>query len=179
MELFMYRKYYMLRFENKYELPEVKSFLRLYGDVLESKFHDMSATDQKELRLPDIIEFLPLDDDENQYDDVVVKLENKIYISKRMIGELGFTYPELYAILAHELGHILYRTTPWGFDSEERADSFAAELGLGTQMISIIEKIIYSRRFGNMTSALVRRIQFLQLISDSFSDKEVRHRGRG
>lgn len=152
-------------FTNKYELPEVESFLRLYGDDLRARFDAMRKLADNKSDLPETIEFVPLPDEENEYDDVVVKLENRIYISKRMVGEMGFSYPELFAVLAHELGHILYRTNPWGFDAEERADSLAAELGLGTQMISVIEKIIASRRFRNITSALVRRIQFLQLIA--------------
>lgn len=152
-------------FTNKYELPEVESFLRLYGDDLRARFDEMRKLADNKTDLPETIEFVPLPDEENEYDDVVVKLENRIYISKRMVGEMGFSYPELFAVLAHELGHILYRTHPWGFDAEERADSLAAELGLGTQMISVIEKIIASRRFRNITSALVRRIQFLQLIA--------------
>lgn len=155
----------MQNFKNSYKLPVVESFLRLYEDALVQKFDEMRelATDVKPL--PDTIEFLPLDDAENEYDDVVVRLGNKIYISEKMTGQMGFSYPELFAVLAHELGHILYRTHPWGFDAEERADSLAAELGLATQMISVIEKIIASRRFHQITSALVRRIQFLQLIA--------------
>lgn len=155
----------MQKFTNKYKLPEVDSFLRLYGNALTAKFIEMRELSDNENDLPGVIEFVPLSDEENQYDDVVVKLGNRIYISKRMVGEMGFSYPELFAVLAHELGHILYRTNPWGFDAEERADSLSAELGLGHQMISVIEKIIASRKFRNVTSALVRRIQFLQLIA--------------
>ena len=169
----------MQKFINKYSIPEVDSFLRLYGDALVKRFDEMRDFADDNDELPEEIEFVPLSDEENEYNDVVVKLDNRIYISKRMVGEMGFTYPELFAVLAHEIGHILYRTHPWGFDAEERADSMAAELGLGQQMISVIEKIIASRRFRNVTSALVRRIHFLQLISDSFNDADIKHRGRG
>lgn len=175
----MFKNQYMQKFTNKYALPEVDSFLRLYGDALVKRFDELRAISENKEELPEVIEFVPLADEENEYDDVVVKLENRIYISKRMVGEMGFSYPELFAVLAHELGHILYRTHPWGFDAEERADSMAAELGLGAQMISVIEKIIASRRFRNVTSALVRRIQFLQLISDSFNKDDIKHRDRG
>ncbi len=175
----MHVKGYMQKFINKYSIPEVDSFLRLYGDALVNRFDELRALAEDKRELPEVIEFVPLSDEENEYDDVVVKLENRIYISKRMVGEMGFTYPELFAVLAHELGHILYRTHPWGFDAEERADSMAAELGLGNQMIAVIEKIIASRKFRNVTSALVRRIQFLQLISDSINDTEIKQRGRG
>ena len=155
----------MQKFENRHKLPVVDSFLRLYGEDLEKRFNEMRELAEDVKPLPDIIEFLPLADAENEYDDVVVKLGNKIYISEKMTGQMEFSYPELFAVLAHELGHILYRTHPWGFDAEERADSLAAELGLGNQMISVIEKIIASRKFSHITSALVRRIQFLHLIA--------------
>ena len=155
----------MQNFKNSYKLPVVESFLRLYEDALVRKFDEMRELAADVKPLPDTIEFLPLADAENEYDDVVVRLGNKIYISEKMTGQMGFSYLELFAVLAHELGHILYRTHPWGFDAEERADSLAAELGLATQMISVIEKIIASRRFRQITSALVRRIQFLQLIA--------------
>lgn len=152
----------MIKFENKYGIEVVDSFLRLYEDLLKDKFSEIESMYEGSSQLPSRIEFLPLDDNENYYDDVVVKLDNKIYISGRQVGRIGFSIPEMYAALAHELGHILYRTHPWRFDAEERADSLAAEIGLGSQMISAIEKIIASRRFSNMTGALVRRIQFLK-----------------
>lgn len=153
----------MTKFENRFKLPVVDAFLRMYEDVLTEKFNDRPITGADNgSHLPEVIKFLPLPDDENDYDDVVVKIANRIYISERQVGRMGFTYPELFAVLAHELGHILYHTHPWAYDSEERADSLAAELGLGSQMISVIEKIIASRRFRNLTSALVHRIHFLQ-----------------
>ncbi|MCM1319546.1 MAG: hypothetical protein NC217_04120 [Muribaculaceae bacterium] len=148
----------MIKFENRYNLPAVDAFLRLYGELIEAKFAEL----QHPIPRPHIIEFLPLPDDENEYNDVVVRVSNRIYISEQQVGLMGFTEPELFAALCHELGHILYHTHPWAYDSEERADTLAAELGLGNQMISVIEKIIASRRFRNLTAALVHRIHFLQ-----------------
>lgn len=153
----------MTVFLNRYKLPVVDAFLRLYGEALADKFNLFAQyAGEGGTRLPEAIEFLPLPDDENEYEDVVVKISNRIYISERQVGRMGFTYPELFAALCHELGHILYRTHPWSGDSEERADTLAAELGLGTQMIAVIEKIIASRRFRHLTSSLVQRIHFLQ-----------------
>lgn len=134
--------------------------MRLYGDILTEKLSEQMAISDS--RLPEVIEFLPLADEDNEYGDVVVKISNRIYISSKHVGQMGFSEPELFAVLAHELGHILYHTHPWAYDAEERADTLAAELGLGSQMISALEKIIASRRFRHVTSALVRRIQFLQ-----------------
>lgn len=175
----------MTKFTNRYNLPCVDAYLRLYGALLTEKFDELrfsnipleainnscknagertlhTGRQKTTSSLPEVIEFLPLPDDENDYNDVIVKVANCIYISESQVGKMGFSNPELFAALSHELGHILYRTHPWTYDSEERADTLAAELGLGSQMISVIEKIIASRRFRYLTGALVQRIQFLQ-----------------
>ncbi len=149
---------------NSNNIPTVDSFLRLFGEIIVDKFTEIENLHNSDRKFKDI-EFLPLDDSENEYQDVVVRLGNRIYISDRMVGQMGFTPPELFAIFAHELGHILYNTHPWACDSESRADTLAAELGLGEQMISVLEKIISSRRFRQVTSDLVRRIQFLSHIA--------------
>lgn len=137
---------------NTYGLPVADAFIRCYSELLGSKF---AASDRE-------IEFRPLPDAENEYRDIVVRLGSRIYLSECEIGKLGLSDPEVFAAIAHELGHILYRTHPWAFDAEERADTLAAELGLGTQMIAVIEKILASRRFRHITSALVQRIQYLK-----------------
>ncbi len=99
---------------------------------------------------------------ENEYHDIMGRVSNVIYYSEEEVGRIGLSDTEVLAALAHEIGHIVYNTRGWQRDQEERADSFAAELGLGTQMIAAIEKIISSRRYHNLTSLLVRRIHFLQ-----------------
>ncbi len=137
---------------NKSSLFQVEAYIRLFGDIILEKGKDYS----------DNIVLLDLPDCDNEYGDSIVRLGNKIYISESEIGKLGLSEIELFAAISHELGHILYHTTPWGNDSESRADTFAAELGLCRQMISVIEKIIASRRYRNMTTMLVQRIQFLQ-----------------
>lgn len=141
-----------MKFENPCNLPVVESFLRLYGDVIAEKCDWKNKT----------IRFLSLPDHENEFRDVIVRYRDAIYISQSEIGKLGLTRPEIFAALAHELGHIVYGMQPFGIDAETRADGFAAEIGLGSQMIAVIEKIIQSHRYHNITSQLVQRIQFLQ-----------------
>ena len=136
---------------NPDKLPVVESFLRCYGEPLQRLFPDDTVK----------INFRSLPDEDNDFRDIVVRLNKTIYLSTSEINKLGLTPPEIFAAIAHELGHILYHTHPWAYDAEERADSLAAELGLGRQMITVIEKIIASRRFRHITSALVRRIQYL------------------
>lgn len=144
-----------MKFVNTDRIPVVDSFLRLYGESLETLFPRRAVT----------IEFRNLPDSENEYHDVIVRLLNSVYVSAKETGNLGLTEPEIFAALMHEIGHILYGTLPFGSDAEMRADTLAAEMGLGLQMISVLEKIISSRRFRNITGELVRRIQYLQHIA--------------
>ena len=137
---------------NHTDIPEVESFLRLYGPLIEQRFGHEEFD----------VEIFPLPDEENAYGDILVRLGKKVYISATQTGKLGLSIPELYAAIAHELGHIFYRTHPWAADAENRADTLAAEVGLGDQMIRVIEKIILSRRYSHITSNLVQRIQFLR-----------------
>lgn len=140
---------------NPRDMSLADSFLRLFGATLERTFDSEDY----------VVEILPLPDSENHYNDIAVRLGKRIFISERQTGALGLTTPELYALIAHELGHIVYHTAPWDVDTETRADTLAAELGLGNQMISLIEKIILSRRYRDITSQLVRRIQYLKHIA--------------
>lgn len=141
-----------MTFENPYKLPIVDSFIRLFSEAI------MAKGECQDIR----VNFLPLPDRDNRYRDIIVRYRDSIYISGSEIGKLGLTEPEIFAALAHELGHIVYGMQPFGIDAETRADSFAAELGLADQMIMVIEKIILSKRFDGMISKLVQRIQFLQ-----------------
>ncbi|MDE7441335.1 MAG: hypothetical protein K2M69_04120 [Muribaculaceae bacterium] len=141
-----------MTFENPYKLPIVDSFIRLFSEAI------MAKGECRDIR----VNFLPLSDRDNRYRDIIVRYRDSIYISGSEIGKLGLTEPEIFAALAHELGHIVYGMQPFGIDAETRADSFAAELGLADQMIMVIEKIILSKRFDGMISKLVQRIQFLQ-----------------
>lgn len=145
----------MVKLKNKDNLEIVESFIRIYGKVIEEMFPD----DDKN------IEIYSLHDEDNEYHDIMARLGDKIYISKRECGQIGFTDIEIMAALAHELGHVLLHTDPFLPDAETRADGLAADIGLGTQMISVIEKIIYSRRYRNITSDLVHRIHNLQHIA--------------
>ena len=141
-----------MKITNHTDIKEVDSFLRLYGEVLQQRYGEIEKA----------VDILPLDEEDNDYGDIIVRLGNRIFISKSRVGELGLTIPELYAAIAHELGHIFYHTAPWDVDAETRADTLAAELGLGNQMINVIDKIICSRRYRHITSQLVQRIQFLR-----------------
>lgn len=139
---------------NEDKLAIVATFIRLYGDALE-KIADHYGK---------AIVFKRLGKTDNQYGDLMARIGNTIYISEEEVGKLGLSDPEILASLAHEVGHVVYSTRGWDPDCEQRADSVASDFGLGTQMISAIEKFIESRRYPGLTSMLVARIHFLQNI---------------
>ena len=141
-----------MRLINKDNIEIVDVFIRLYGELIEDIAPHYKG---------DIV-FKNLPADENEYHDIMGRVGNVIYHSEVEVGKSGLSDTEVLAALAHEIGHIVYNTRGWQQDQEERADSFAAELGLGAQMISAIEKIISSRRYHKLTSLLVGRIHFLQ-----------------
>lgn len=141
-----------MQFVNDAGLPVVDGFIRLFGPELSRMFAERDV----------IVVFKILHDSENDYRDIIARLGNTVYLSVSEVGELGLTDPEIFAALTHEIGHIMYGSQRFGIDAETRADSLAAELGLANQMISVIDKVIMSRRFPRLTSQLVCRIQYLQ-----------------
>lgn len=141
-----------MRLINTDNIEIVESFIRLYGEAIgEAASHYTEP-----------IEFRALTREENDYGDIMGRIGTTIYISEEEVGKIGLSDPEIFAALAHEVGHIVYHTRSWQPDCEQRADMLAADLGLGSQMISAIEKILDSRRFSKLTSLLVGRIHFLQ-----------------
>ncbi len=144
-----------MELKNIDNLDIVSSFLRLYSDTVK----EIGSFYKKDIR------FFLLKDEENIYRDSILSFNGDVYISPVEIGRLGLSIPEIYAAIAHEIGHIVYRTHPWRHDSEQIADSFAADLGLRNQMISVIDRLISSKRHRNLVAEHVRRIQFLQNVS--------------
>ena len=141
-----------MQFINRQDIEIVDIFVRMYGTLIEELApHSVEP-----------IEFRLLKDEENDYRDIMCRMGRTIYISPTEAGKIGLSDTEMLAAIAHETGHIVYQTNPWQPDSEQRADMWAAQLGLGSKMISAIEKILDSRRYKKLTSLLVERIHFLQ-----------------
>lgn len=141
-----------MRLINKDNIEIVDSFIRMYGDTVKQSAPHFDRD----------IEFRLLKEKDNDYRDIMGRLGRVVYYSPEEVGNIGLSTPEILASLAHEVGHIVYGTCGWQPDCEQRADSFAAELGLGAQMISAIGKLLDSRRYPRLTRSLVDRIHFLQ-----------------
>lgn len=139
-----------MRLINKDDIEIVDVFIRMYGDVIKEMVPHFD----------DNIVFKLLPPGENDYRDIMGRIGKTVYFSKEEVGRIGLSDTEMLAALAHEVGHIVYNTKGWDTDCEQRADTLAADLGLGSQMISAIEKIIDSRRYNKLTSLLIGRIHF-------------------
>lgn len=137
---------------NRENIEIVDIFTHMYGDLLNSLMPHYQGT----------IEFKNLLTDDNEYKDIMGRVGNVIFISREEAGKIGLTDTEMLAAIAHEIGHIVYNTRNWQADCEQRADMLAADLGLGSQMIRAIEKILDSRRYQRLTALLIQRIHFLQ-----------------
>lgn len=144
--------YKSMHLRNRDNIEIVDAFIRLFGGLLEEIASHYTG----------VIEFRLLKDEDNEYHDIMGRVGNTIYFSPSEVDGIGLTDVEILASLAHEVGHIVYNTCSWEPDCEQRADMLAAELGLGAQMISALEKILDSRRFHRLTSMLIGRIHFLQ-----------------
>ena len=139
-------------FRNRDNIEIVDSFIRLFGGLINEIASHYKGD----------IEFRILREEENEFHDIMGRVGNTIYVSPKEVGLIGLSDVEMLAALAHEVGHIVYNTRGWDPDCEQRADMLAAELGLGAQMISAIEKILDSRRYNRLTAMLIGRIHFLQ-----------------
>ncbi|MDE6143261.1 MAG: hypothetical protein K2F94_04215 [Muribaculaceae bacterium] len=141
-----------MHFKNCDNIDIVDSFIRIFGGMLA----DIAP------HYDGVIEFRLLTDRDNDCQDIMGRIGNVVYFSEEEVSRIGLSDVEILASLAHEVGHIVYNTRNWDIDCEHRADMLAAEIGLGSQMISAIDKILKSRRYNKLTSKLIGRIHFLQ-----------------
>lgn len=145
-------KFNNLKLRNPENIGVAGMFIQMFGPLLGKIFSDRGDL---------TIDIRILPDDANEYKDIVARLGRNIYISPSQCGAIGLTNAEIMASIAHEIGHIMYGSMPFGFDAEFRADSLAFELGLGVQMMGAIDKIIASHRYRHITGQLVQRLQML------------------
>lgn len=97
-----------------------------------------------------------------------------IIFNQAVIEHLGLTEEEQYAAIAHEIGHIIYRFSslkeqyPGEQGQEIFADKVASEIGLRSQLLSVIQKLESSRWFSDSISRFgMRKIMLSPLYDDS------------
>ena len=87
-----------------------------------------------------------------------------ITINEQVCLHLNLTQEKQYAIIAHEIGHILDDTARQPNNQlirECNADQFAVNLGLSQYLISGLEKIIDCSDYSNERAAIICRIKKL------------------
>lgn len=141
------------------EHPVFGRFCNLYGEALASICHLLSKfeinvlTTEEYCSLPDDVPFIS--SVENQPIASYIKKDGElaettkagIVFNHPVIIAIGLSEDELFAAIAHEIGHILYfffeykDSYPGPQGEEVYADEIACRLGLAPQMLSCLEKI--------------------------------------
>jgi len=89
---------------------------------------------------------------------------NRIACSMDICAALGFSKEEMYALIAHEIGHIHYETRSMDceiLDKEIKADSMAKQFGLGDELASALQKMIDSGKYEDVKEDMQQRIVHL------------------
>lgn len=133
-------------FNNINNLPVVDQFEETFGAQIEKEYPELS---DKSIRIYT----------DQQGDGLIKKWDNRNdspYTSNHVVNEImrsedvynrcGFTVEEEYAILAHELGHMIAgfrgEKAQDNLQEEKNADQMTVMLGLGDHMKSAIQKMI-------------------------------------
>ncbi|MBR0492977.1 MAG: hypothetical protein IJJ83_04375 [Muribaculaceae bacterium] len=89
-----------------------------------------------------------------------------IVIRSDVIESIGFTKEQLWAMFAHEVGHIVFKTIEMepGIEKEYKADDMAIELGLGWQMVSALETLSEQDNQQDMKCDMCKRIDRIKSI---------------
>lgn len=88
----------------------------------------------------------------------------RIACSNEICQKLNFSKEEMYAMIAHEIGHIFYKTREIDspvLDREKMADSMAILFGLKDELSSALQKIIDSGEYEDVKDDLYKRIEYL------------------
>lgn len=144
-----------MKFINVDNIGMVESFIRLYGE----KISRLAAEADSNI---DTINFHHIRESDNLHRDIMVSLGRRICISEKEIERMNLTMGEVYAVIAHEIGHIIYNAPSFNPMSEQQADSVAMELGLGRQMISVLEKLLHYKKSRMSLGLTLTRIHYLQ-----------------
>lgn len=96
--------------------------------------------------------------------DPFAKNVNNIAINEQICQQLNLTQEEQYAMIAHEIGHIL-DNTPREIDNqlyrEYNADQFAVKLNLTNELKTGLEKFMKSGNYPEENEAIKERIKKL------------------
>ena len=150
-------------FNNLNNLPVVAQFESLYGAQIARWYPELTNiriyTDQQGEG------FIKKWDDRNDSPYTSNHVMNEIMRSEDVYNRCGFTIEEEYAILAHELGHMIAgvrgENAQNNLQEEKNADQMTVKLGLANHMKSAIQKMIDYRIHPANNPEMLQRIAVL------------------
>ena len=163
------------------EHPIFGRFNARYGDLLAEhcpplqEFQIKVLTSDAFLRNPGELPMIDLDENDafacssDKQEDAISSTKAGIIFNKAAIDRLGLTEEEQFAAIAHEIGHIIYRFSslkdkyPGHQGQEVFADTVACEIGLTTQIRSLVSKMMSSGLYAEAES----RFGMRKLLLDS------------
>lgn len=133
-------------FQNVNNLPVVTDFEVLYGQQLCNNCPELTNIDIRIYTDKQGDGWIKKWDESNNSPYTSNHVVNEIMRSEDVYEKCGFTREEEYAILAHELGHIVTgkrrQKTMNNLQEEKNADQMAVSLGLSGAMKTAIQKMI-------------------------------------
>lgn len=155
----------MIEFENPQNLEIFTSFKVEFDAVLKEKCNmDFKIyginTEHK------LAPYITVNDDPFATNTTIKPLT--ILFNELICKELKLTPKEHYAMIAHEVGHIIDSTPRIEneMQREKNADMFAVELGLKEDLLNGLRKIIESGKYSNEVKGIEERIEYLSTNQD-------------
>lgn len=96
----------------------------------------------------------------------------EIIVNIEMCNKLEFNEEEMFAALAHEIGHVItyFRADKKSFNIQQEeiiSDRYACKIGLGTPLETVIKKMIESGYYPNdLIAQMNTRLMFLKYYSN-------------
>ena len=152
-------------FNNINNLPVVTQFEAIYGEQIAQEYPELA---NKSIRIYTDQQgegFIKKWDDRNDSPYTSNHVVNEIMRSEEIYIRCGFTIEEEYAILAHELGHMIAgvrgEKVQNNLQEEKSADQMTVNLGLADHMKSAIQKMINLAIHPENNAEMLQRIAVL------------------
>lgn len=157
-------RFYMV-FNNLNNLPVVTQFEAIYGSQIEQEYPELA---NKRIRIYTDQQgdgFIKQWDDRNDSPYTSNHVVNEIMRTEEIYNRCEFTVQEEYAILAHELGHMIARfrgeKVQNNLQEEKNADQMTVNLGLADHMKSAIQKMIDLNIHPENNAEMLQRISVM------------------
>lgn len=152
-------------FDNINNLPVVTQFEAIYGAQITQKYPELANKSIKIYTNQLGKGFIKQWDDRNDSPYTSNHVVNEIMRSEEIYNRCGFTVEEEYAILAHELGHMIAgfrgEKVQNNLQEEKNADQMTVNLDLADHMKSAIQKMINLAIHPENNGEMLQRIAVL------------------